>query len=124
MTRKNDSLPFDDSATQLDTNISRLVKLADDSNKPSSAFTRSLIDIALYELKQSETQRKAQEKSIILKVSWWKKAMGWAAMFAAACGTGLAVILTTLLKINTFLSVIVLITMFANWLTYLGELIL
>src|SRR3989304_687595 len=98
MTRKNDNLPFGDSAMQLDTNISRLVKLADDSNKPSSAFIKSLIDSALYELKQSETQRKPQEKSIILKVSWWKKTMGWAAMFAAACGTGLAVILSTMLK--------------------------
>ncbi len=124
MTRKNDNLPFDESATQLDTNISRLVKLAADSNKPNRAFTRSLIDSAVYELKQSETQRKPKEKSIILKVSWWKKAMGWAAMFAAACGTGLAVILSTLLKINTFLSVIVFVTMFANWLTYLGGLIL
>jgi len=124
MTRKNDNLPFGDSAMQLDTNISRLVKLADDSNKPSSAFIKSLIDSALYELKQSETQRKPQEKSIILKVSWWKKTMGWAAMFAAACGTGLAVILSTMLKINTFLSVIVILTMFANWLIYLGGLIL
>lgn len=124
MTRKNDNLQFEDSAMQLDTNISRLVKLADDSNKPSRAFTWSLIDSALYELKQSEPQIKVQEKNIILKVSWWKKAIGWAAMFAAACGTGLAVILSTMLKINTFLSVIVIITMFINWLTYLGGLIL
>jgi hypothetical protein len=124
MARKDDNLPFEDSAMQLDTNISRLVKLADDSNKPSSAFTRSLIDSALYELKRSDAQRKPQEKSIILKVSWWKKAMGWAAMFAAACGTGFAIILSTMLKINTFLSVIVILTMFANWLTYLGGLIL
>jgi len=120
MNIKNDNLPFDDSVAQLEENISRLVKLADDSNKPGRAFTRSLINSALYELKRPEVK----EKGIILKVSCWKRAMGWAAMFAAACGTGLALVLSILLEINTFLTVIVFFLMFANWMTYFGGFIL
>ncbi len=124
MNLKNDNLSFDDSATQLDKNISRLVKLENESNKPSTAFTRSLIDNALYELKQAEIHRKDKEKSITLKVSWWEKAMGWAAMFAAACGTGLTFVVSAFLTVNAFLTVIATITTFANWLTFLGGLVL
>jgi hypothetical protein len=103
-----------------DENISRLVKLADDSNKPGKAFTQSLINNALSELKRLKTVKQQE----IMNVSWWEKAMGWAAMFAAACGAGLAVVISTLLKINFFLEAVVILTMFFNWLTYLGGLIL
>ncbi len=124
MNQKNDNLPFDGSATQLDKNLSRLVKLADDTNRPGEAFTESLIDAVINELKKVDAQTKPEQKYIVVQASWLKKAVGWAAMFAAACGTGLAVILSILLKINTFLAIIVTLTMFANWLTYLGGLIL
>lgn len=112
------------SMTQSEKNISRLVKLADDSNKPGRAFTESLINNALGELKQVKTAKKREEKNIIMKVSWWEKSLGWAAMVAAACGAGLTIIVSTLLKINFFLEVIVILTMFFNWLTYLGGRIL
>lgn len=109
MNRKNDGSPFDDSAAQLDKNLSRLVKLADDSNIPSKAFSRSLIDNALGELERLECQTKREQRHKIIQLNWPKKVMGWAAMFAAACGAGLVIILSTLLKINTFLAVIVLL---------------
>jgi hypothetical protein len=103
-----------------DENISRLVKLADDSNKPGRVFVQSLINNALGELKQL-TISKEQE---IIKASWWEKTMGWAAMFAAACAAGLAIVASALLKISFFLEAVVILTMFFNWLTYLGGRIL
>jgi len=124
MNRKNDNLFFDDSATRLDNNISRLVKLADDSNKPGKTFTNSLIDGALRELGRVSVGAKREQEHAIVRISWMNRAVGWAAMFAAACGTSLAVILSTLFSINTFLAVIVSFTMFANWLIYFGGLIL
>jgi hypothetical protein len=124
MNQKNDNLSFNDSSTQLDKNISRLVKLENESNKPSTAFSQSLIDNALCKLEQAEIQRKDKEKNVILKISWWKKAMGWAAMFAAACGTGLTFVVSAFLTVNAFFTATVIITMFANWLTFLGGLVL
>jgi hypothetical protein len=120
MNLKNDNVPFYDSAVQLEKNISRLVKLVDDLNKPGRVFTRSLINSALNEL----TRPEIKEKDMILEVSFWRRAMGWAAMFAAACGTGLAFVLTILLEINAFFTVIVFFLMFANWMTYFGGFIL
>ncbi len=103
-----------------DENISRLVKLADDSNRPGRAFTRSLITNALGELNRLKTAKQQE----ITNVSWWEKAAGWAAMFAAACSAGFAIIVSALLKINFFLEVVVILTMLFNWLTYLGGYIL
>jgi hypothetical protein len=103
-----------------DENISRLVKLADDSNKPGGVFTRSLISNALGELNRLMMAK--QQK--IMNVSLWEKAAGWAAMFAAACGAGLAVIVSALLKINFFLEAVAILIMLFNWLTYLGGYIL
>ncbi len=120
MKRKDDNLLYRNSMTQSDENISRLVKLDDDSNKPSKAFVESLINNALGELKQLKIAKKQK----IMKVSWWEKAAGWAAMFAAACAAGLAVVVSALLKINFFLEAIVVLTMFFNWLTCLGGRIL
>lgn len=123
MNRQNDSLLFDDSDMQLNKNISRLVKLVDDSDIPSKGFINSLIDSALNELRRLDIQAKREQKYTILQIPLMKKAMGWAAMFAVACGTGLVIILSTLLQINTCLAVIFILTMFANWLIYLGGLI-
>lgn len=124
MKRKDDDLLHRNSVSQADENISRLVKLADDSGKPSRAFTESLINNALGKLKQVETAKKQEEKNIIMKVSWWGKKLGWAAMVAAACAAELAIIVSTLLKINFFLEAVVILTMFFNWLTFLGGRIL
>ena len=124
MKPEDDNLSDRSSVSQSDENISRLVKLADDSNKPGKTFTKSLINNALGELKQLKTAKNREEKNIIINVSWWEKAMGWAAMFAAACAAGFAIIVSTLLKINFFLQAVVILTMFFNWLTYLGGRIL
>ena len=123
MNRKNDNLPFDDSASQLDKNISCLVKVADDSSEPGKTFTNSLIDGALRELGRVSVGAKREQEHAIVRISWMNRAVGWAAMFSAACCAGLAVILSALLNIYTFFGVIVFITMFANLMTYLGGLI-
>jgi hypothetical protein len=99
-----------------DENISRLVKLVDDSNKPGRTFTESLINNALSKLDRLKT---AKEQKII-KVSWWEKTAGWAAMFVAACAAGLAFAASTLLKINILLQAVIIVTAFFNWLIYLG----
>jgi hypothetical protein len=122
MKRKNDNQSRDDSATQLDENISRLLKLAGESNKPSRTFTESLIDGALNELKQLETGK--TEKHVVVKSNWLEKAVGWAAMIAVGCGTGLTVLASVALKMNLFLQTTLILTMFFNWLTYLGGRIL
>jgi hypothetical protein len=95
---------------QEDENISRLVKLAGDSNKPGKAFTESLIDNALAELRQPR----------IIEVSWWGKTAGWAAMFSAGCAAAFAFAASILLKINLALETVLILTMVFNWLTYLG----
>jgi hypothetical protein len=103
-----------------DENISRLVKLVDASNRPGEAFVGSLINNALGELKRLKTAKKQE----IINVSWWEKTMGWAAMFAAACAAGFAFVVSALLEINFLLQIIVVLTMFFNWLTFLGGRIL
>jgi len=119
MKRTNGNLSNDDSATQLDKNFSRLMKLTGDSNKPSRTFTESLINGALNELKQLEVE-KADSKNITIQSNWWEKTMGWAAMIAVACGAGLVVVISVFLKMNLLLEVIVVLTMVFNWLSYLG----
>jgi hypothetical protein len=123
MKRKDNGLSCYNFPNQSDKNIARLVKLADDSGKPGRAFTESLMNSALGELKQLEVEKK-NKKHIFTKLNWPEKAMGWAAMVAAACGAGLTVIVSTLLKMNLVLETIVILTMFFNWLTYLGGRIL
>jgi hypothetical protein len=120
MKQEDNNLSYCSSVSQSDENISRLVKLANDSNKPGKAFVESLINNALGELNQLKTAKKQE----IMKLSWWEKTMGWAAMVAAACAAGFAIAVSTLLKINLFLQAIVILTMFFNWLTYLGGRIL
>jgi hypothetical protein len=105
---------------QEDENISRLVKLAGDSNKPGKAFADSLINDALGELNRLKTAKKQE----ITNAGWWEKSMGWAAMFAAACAAGLTFVASAVLEINFFLQAVIIITAFFNWLTYLGGRIL
>jgi hypothetical protein len=123
MKQKNDNLSRDDSATPLDENISRLLKLVGEPDKPGRTFTESLIDSALNELKQSKVKAKS-EKHIITKSNWSEKAMGWAAMVAVACGAGLTIVVSALLKMNFLLQTVVVLTILFNWITYLGGRIL
>ena len=124
MKLKNNNTPECDSSSELDKNISRLVKLAGDSNQPGRAFRRLLIGSALNELKQASANKRREDENITVKSNWLEKTMGWAAMVAAACGAGLAFVVAALLKVNTFLTATVIMTMFVNWLNYLGGLIL
>lgn len=124
MKRKNDNLSDNDSATQLDENIARLLKQAGDSNKPSRTFTESLIANVLGELNRSVAAYERTRENILMKVGWLDKAVGWAAITAAACVGGLAFVVGALLKVNTCLAAVAVMTIFANWLNYLGGLIL
>ena len=119
MRRENDNLSNNDSATQLDKNFSRLLKLTGESNKPSRTFTESLINDALNELKQPDAE-KAKAKNISIRSDWLEKTLGWAAMIAVACGTGLVVMISFCLKMNLMLEVFVVLTMVFNWINYLG----
>lgn len=120
MKQEYDNLSYRNSVSQTDENISRLVKLANDSNKPGKVFVESLINNALVELKRFKTAKKQETAN----VNWWGKTAGWAAMFAAACAAGFAVVVSALLKISFFLEAVVIVTAFFNWLAYLGGLIL
>jgi hypothetical protein len=119
MNPNNDNLSSDDSVTQLDKNFSRLMKLTGESNKPGRKFTESLINGALNELKQLEVKR-ADSKNITIRSNWLEKVIGWAAMIAVACGTGLVVVISVFLKMNLLLEIIVVLTMVFNWLSYFG----
>jgi len=123
MTIRDDSSSCYNSSGQLDKNISRLVKLTDDSNTPGRAFTESLMKNALGELGRLEVKNE-NGKNIIIKSNWLEKTMGWAAMVAVACGALLAIVVSTILKMSFLLEVIIVLTMFLHWLTYLGERIL
>jgi len=68
----------------LEKNISRLVKLTADSDKPSEAFTESLIDEALQELEQAGQGRSREGRKIDMKVTF--KTFAWAAVIIVACG--------------------------------------
>jgi len=86
MKRKNDNL---------DKNISRLVKLAGEPDKPNEEFTNSLIDEALSKLKQSGTDQPREEKDKLMKVKWLKR-FAYAASIVIVCGAIVALTLPTL----------------------------
>ena len=119
MKRTNHNLSHDDSAKQLDKNLSRLLKLTGESDKPGRTFTESLINDALNELKQLDV-KKAESKNVMIRSDWLEKTMGWAAMIAAAFGAGLVVVISVFLKMNLLLEVVVVLTMVFNWINYLG----
>jgi hypothetical protein len=123
MKRREDNLSRDDSAAQLDENISRLMKLTEDSNGPGRAFAESLIDRALGELKRSAVDKKNRGRAIV-RPNWPEKAMSWAAIVAVACGAGLTIVVSALLKMNFLVQAVIVSTIFFNWLTYLGGRIL
>ena len=109
---------------QLDKNVSRLVKLADDSRKPREAFVESLITNTLGELKRSVEATEHTRENILSRVNWADKVMGIAAMITVVCGAGLSILLSFLVKMNAFVAVTVFVMMFVNWLFYLGGLVL
>lgn len=118
MKRKDNNLSHCSSVSQSDENISRLVKLVGGSRQPAKTFTESLINNALDKLELLKIESEQYQKNIVMK------AMGLAAMFVAACGAGLTVVVSALLKINFFVEAVIVLIAFFNWLTYLGGRIL
>lgn len=105
----------------LEKNISRLVKLACDSDKPSEVFTNLLIDAALHKLDEPEikvTQRGSFLSGNIDKI------MSVAAMIAILCGAAFEILISNLVWMNSFFAATVFVTMFTNGLSYIGGLIL
>ncbi len=123
MKPENDNSFYYNGIILLDKNLSRLVKLTCDPDKPTEAFTQSLISNVLGELKSSAAAYKRTRENILAKVSWLDKAIGWAAMSAAACAACLAFVVAALLKINSCLAATAIMTMFANWFSYIGGLV-
>lgn len=119
MKRENDNINSDNSASQLDRNMSRLLKQTDQSKKPGRIFQESLIKRTLDELKQSEI-RKTDSKHLTIRSAWLEKTVGWAAMFAAAFGAGLVIVISAFLKMNLLLEVTVVLIMVFNWFNNLG----
>ncbi len=79
----------------LEKNISRLVKLAGDSNKPGKVFADSLIDGALNEL--SGTAQSGEGKDTTMKVNW-KKILAYAASILIVCGLGFGILISNVRK--------------------------
>ena len=117
MKREDNNLSQSGPDSQLDKNISRLVKRADDSDKPGKAFTASLIQNALGELEKLKKEKKRKT----MYAGRWEKTLGWAAMFIAGCGAVIAVAASALLKINFLLEAVAILTVSLSWLMYLGE---
>jgi len=120
MKDRSDNLPGNDCSTQLDQNISRLLKAASNSSQPGARFTESLIDRAVDELMQTRAAGK-NRMSWASGPPWLEKSLGWAAVVAAACSAGLVVIASILLKMSFLLQAVVVSTVLFNWFTYLGE---
>ncbi len=80
----------------LEKNISRLVKLTADSDKPSEAFTESLIDEALQEFEHGGQGRTREGRKIDMKVTF--KTFAWAAVILVACGVVFSIVVSSLQK--------------------------
>ena len=113
----NDNLHSEESPDLLDKNLSRLVKLAKDTDKPDKAFTDSLIANAIGELKRSEVKGN-QRKRIIPVIGWLEKTVGWAAMFIAALGAGMISIVSMFFQLNSILAAATSVAVLVNWLNY------
>jgi hypothetical protein len=120
MKRKN-NIFHGGSESPLDRNISRLMKLADDSGQPSRAFTRSLIDDAMNELDRSEAEVNHNHSKTTVIISQWEKA---AAMIAVICGAGFGLFVSIMAHLSSGFAAVILIAMFVNQLIYYGGLIL
>jgi len=81
----------------LEKNISRLVKLAGDSDRPSKAFVDSIVENALDELKAPEAERTRGGMGKSRRVKWLKK-FAYAAAIFIACGFLLSAILMPALQ--------------------------
>ena len=120
MQHNNDNLPENDCSTQLDQNLSRLLKAASNSSRPSAVFSESLIERALDELRQMQAAGHYRI-SWVSGPAWLEKSLGWAAVFAAGCSAGLAVIASILLKMSFLVQAAAVLTVLFNWFTYFGE---
>ncbi|MCJ7728420.1 MAG: von Willebrand factor type A domain-containing protein, partial [Sedimentisphaerales bacterium] len=81
----------------LEKNISRLVKLAGDSNQPNKAFTDSLINRTIDELTQKAGPATRERKSMIMTA---KKIFAYAASILVVCGVLIALMTPKLQKIG------------------------
>jgi Ca-activated chloride channel family protein len=81
----------------LEKNISRLVKLADDSNQPGKVFTESLINGAIDELSQKAGSNARDRKSTIMTA---KKIFAYAAAILVVCGVLVAMMMPELSRIK------------------------
>jgi hypothetical protein len=75
----------------LEKNISRLVKLAGDSNQPNKAFTDSMMKDALDELKGTKAEQEGNDKFVKVK---WKRTLPWAAVVLVVCGIGFGILIS------------------------------
>ncbi len=90
---------MNDENENLEKNISRLVKLAGDSNQPNKAFTDSLINKAIDELSQPATAR--ERKSKTMTANKRLKIFAYAASFLLVCGVLAAVMMPSFYKVRT-----------------------
>ncbi len=121
MKRKDDAELNHTPDTQLDNNISRLVKLAETPDKPGKEFTESLINNVLSELRKSDTGADRESGNMMIIFSQWEKV---AAMIAVVCSAGFGFIVYVLAQVNSLFAAVIMISMLVNSLIYYGELIL
>jgi hypothetical protein len=107
--------------TQLDNNISRLVKLSENPDKPGREFTDSLINNVLSELRKSNSGADREPSNMMVIFSQWEKI---AAMIAVVCSAGFGFLVYILTQVNSLFAVVVMISMLINSIIYYGELIL
>ena len=82
----------------LENNISRLVKLAGDSNQPPKGFTDSLINKAIDELSQPSAARERKNK--IMTANKQLKIFAYAALILIVCGVLTAVMMPSFYKVR------------------------
>jgi hypothetical protein len=111
------------SENNLEENISRLVKLSDETGTPSAGFVDTLIHSTLEKLKQPDVGITPQRQGRFIGINW-DKVMGLAAVVTLVYGAGFEVLLSGLIRVSSFFTFTVLIAMIVNWLVYLGGFIL
>ena len=121
MNPENNNLLNRDSLNQQEKNISRLMRLTGDLDKPNRIFTESLINNALGRLERFKSANIQDEKNITIKISRWEKVLGCAAMFAVVCLAGLSFLVS---QIHSAFAVVVLAVMFINRIVHIGGLVL
>jgi Ca-activated chloride channel family protein len=84
----------------LEKNISRLVKLSGDSSSPSKAFTNSLIDDAVSELKKSAAGQEREERNKTTKTKWLK-IFACAASILIVCGVLIGLTVPSLKRVKS-----------------------